>query len=411
VTSGADIRYNKTALSNGIRVVSETVPGARSVAVGLWMLSGSRDETEPAGIAHFLEHMVFKGTTRRNAYDIAVSLESLGGQLNAFTEREFTCFYAHLLGENLPEAVDVLADLVQNPRFDPPDIDNEKQVVIEEIRGLEDAPEDWVQELFLETAFDGHPLGRSVLGTMKSLRGADRDDLETFRTHHYTSDNCLVAAAGNLEHDRLVELVHNHLSGLPLKADKPPRTPARFHGAKNKTRRAPVGQAHLALGASGFPYNEPRKFALIVLNAMLAGGMSSRLFQRLREREGLAYAVYSMLDFWADAGLVSVYAGSSAENASRIQDEIHDEIDILCRDADAEGTVRTRTQVARGLELSLENTGSRMNRLAKMEAYTGRFTPIEEVIREVEAVTPEAVRETARTLLAPGGRSTVLLTA
>jgi predicted Zn-dependent peptidase len=411
VTSGDDIHYGKTTLPNGIRVVSETVPGARSVSVGLWMLSGSRDESEPAGLAHFLEHMVFKGTTRRSAYDIAVSIESLGGQLNAFTEREFTCFYAHLLGENLPEAVDVLSDLIQNPIFESADIDNEKQVVIEEIRGLEDAPEDWVQELFLETAFDGHPLGRSVLGTVQSIRGTRRDDLESFRRRHYTADNCLVAAAGNLKHDRLVELVQNHLSALPAKADKPPRTPATFRGSQNKTRKAPVGQAHLALGASGFPYNEPRKFALIVLNAMLAGGMSSRLFQRLREKEGLAYAVYSMLDFWADTGLVSIYAGSSAENAPKIQNEIHQEIDLLCREPDPEGVVRTRSQVSRSLVLSLENTGSRMTRLAKMEAYTGRFTPIEEVIRQVEAVTPDAVQETAKTLLAPASRSAVLLTA
>ncbi|HEX9934148.1 MAG TPA: pitrilysin family protein [bacterium] len=401
-------RFRKTRLRNGLRVVSEKMDGVRSVSIGVWIASGSRHETmRLSGISHFLEHMLFKGTRSRTAYRIATSLESLGGHLNAFTEREFTCAYAVILDENLPDAVDVLADVVQHPRLDPRDIQNEKHIVSEEIKNLEDAPEDFVQEFFLRSIFPDHPLGLSTLGTDDSLDRIRLSDLKKHHRRHYTCGNTIISAAGNLEHEKLVRMVERRFRDLPSGRLTHP-LPARF-GAKrlHKTVR-PTTQTHLVTGVPAYAYNNPKKFSLIILDVYFGGGMSSRLFQNLREKQGLAYTVYSFIDFWSDAGLWGVYTGTSPERLEQAVVGIDREFRrVLERGIPDNALKRVQNQLTRNLVLSLEDPSSRMNRIAKMEAYSGEYIPIREVVRSIQNVRPLDVQNTAAELLNGQERFTV----
>ncbi|MFH1940504.1 MAG: pitrilysin family protein, partial [bacterium] len=295
--------YSKTILDNGIRIVSEKMEGVRSVSVGVWILIGSRNESRRnCGISHLLEHMLFKGTESRTAFEIAVSLESLGGTLNAFTDREFTCIYAVVLDDNVSEAVEVMADVILNPVLDEKDLRVEKQVVLEEIRNLEDSPEDRIHEVFVQTVFNNRSLGSSTLGTYESIRRMKKSDLSAYHNKFCAANNIIIAAAGCIDHDFFVDCVSKYFHALNRGADS---VYEQFVLGQdfNRSLRSSISQSHICTGMPSFSYDSPEKISLIVLNSILGGGMSSRLFQEIREKKGLAYTIYSFFDFWSDTGL------------------------------------------------------------------------------------------------------------
>jgi predicted Zn-dependent peptidase len=404
------VRYRKTRLDSGVRVVTESMPGVRSVSIGVWIASGSRHETAPVGgISHLLEHMAFKGTERRNPYEIAVSLEALGGHLNAFTEKEFTCYCALVLDEHLEQAVDVLADIVQHPVLRPADLRSEKGIIHEEIRNVQDTPEDLIHERFLETVFSRHPLGAPILGTPATLRGIRREDLLTHRKSRYVYSNCIVSAAGNVDHRRLCRMIDSRFrdlgAGRPAKA-----LPPKIGAVRARTVRAPVSQGHICTGALGVSYTDRRKFPLLVLDTYFGGGMSSRLFQKLREEQGLSYSVYSFLDFWSDTGLWGVYTSTSPETLNRALDAIRAETRILIREGmPAAALERVKSQIIGNLLLTYEDCGHRMSRLAKMEAYTRSYTPIERVMQRFRSISVRDIRAAAESVMNGMEPFTVLL--
>jgi predicted Zn-dependent peptidase len=402
--------FKKTRLGNGLRIVSEKMDGVRSVSIGVWIASGSRHESKAQnGISHLVEHMLFKGTRSLTAYAIAVSLERFGGHLNAFTEREFTCVYAVVLDENLADAVKVIADVVQHPLFQPRDLENEKRIIAEEIKNVDDNPEDALQEIFLNTVFPDHPLGRSTLGSFSSIGSMQTSDLTSYHKRHYTCGNLIVSAAGNLEHETLVRLADKHMRDLPLGR---PRAgiPARFGRDERKRVARPTTQTHLVTGVPSYGYLDKKKFPLIVLDTYLGGGMSSRLFQNVREKQGLAYSVYSFIDFWSDAGLWGVYTGTSPERMEKAEKSIHRELAaVVARRIPESALRRIQSQITRNLVLTLEDPSSRMNRLAKMEAYSGRYTTLTEVVAAIQGVSSRDVHRVAQELLEGRKRYTVLM--
>lgn len=402
--------FKKTVLSNGIRIVSEKMDGVRSVSIGVWIHAGSRQETRKRnGVSHFLEHMLFKGTRSRTTFEIATSLESLGGHLNAFTEREFTCCFAVVLDENLPEAIDVLADVVQHPLLNLRDIENEKRIVFEEIKNVEDTPEEYLQEYFLQAVFPNHSLGFSTLGTFDSVGGIRRSDLAAYRKAYYINENIIVSAAGNLEHGVLVRLIERALRDLPSGKRKA-NPPARFGESISKTIHRPTTQTHILTAMPAYGYMDLKKFSLIVLDAYLGGGMSSRLFQNIRENQGLAYSVYSFIDFWADAGLWGVYTGTSPKLARKASESIEHEFEeLLSRGMSEHDLNRLKNQITGNLLLTLEDPSSRMNRLAKMEAYANQYTSVDGVLSKIRNVSLDDVRQAAVEILGKNKRFTVVM--
>jgi predicted Zn-dependent peptidase len=399
---------SRTELPGGLRVLSETVPGVRSVSIGIWIGVGSRDERPTqAGAAHYLEHLLFKGTTRRTAAGIAEEIDAVGGELNAFTAKEHTCYYAHVLDTDLPLAVDVLADVVTAATMRAADVEVERRVVLEEIAIRDDDPEDLLGELFDEAVFGAHPLGRPVIGSEESVRGLSRDTLHEFWRGEYTTPRMVVAAAGNLEHAHLIELVAAALGPASTRAGgarpEPPRpsVPAELGAvAQLVLRPDETEQVHLMLGMPALSRHDPRRSALSVLSTALGGGPSSRLFQQVREQRGLAYSVYSALAAYSDAGTFAVYAGCAPERV--------DEVVAVLRGVLAEVAAGglTPAEVARaqgnlrgGLVLGLEDTASRMNRLGRSEIDHGRQRTITESLDRITAVTAEQVGELARELL------------
>ncbi|MBI4550979.1 MAG: insulinase family protein [Candidatus Latescibacteria bacterium] len=394
--------YRKSVLPNGIRVVTEYVPHVRSLTIGLWVRSGSRHErVEQNGIAHFLEHMVFKGTRSRTAYQIAQSIESLGGYLNAFTGRELNCYLARLLDVHAPVAIDVLADILQHSLFDPDEVEKEKHVVIDEIKGMEDNPEEWLHDQFTSLIWQPHPLGRSILGTEATVSALTREEIRAYLDTYYTADRTTVVAAGNVDHDQIVELVRQTLLFPDRPAADPPAVlspPA----ARCQVTTKDIAQAHLCVGGHGLPFRDERKYALFVLNAALGGGMTSRLFQAVREKAGLAYSIYSDLDFYEDTGLFSIYAGTDGADVPRVLEMIYTECARLRQEPLHEDELQdSKSQLTGGLILSMENTGTVMNRLARLELYLDSYSSIDETIAQVDAVTLTQVQELAEELLDP----------
>ena len=402
-STGPAREIETTTLRNGVRVITEAMPHVRSVSVGIWIGTGSRREMpEQNGISHFIEHMLFKGTTHRSAEDIARSVDSIGGNLDAFTAKELVCFNTKVLDEHLSLAWDVIADLVLNPLFQPVDIEKEKGVILEEIKMEADSPDYLVHEIFSSNFWKDHPLGKPILGTRDTVKRFDSDGIRRYYSEVYAPANLIVTAAGNLTHDRLVALVREHFEALPLggpaKPDPIPNTHARI-ALRNKKA---LEQVHLCLGVPSYPLPHQERFACYVLNTLLGGGMSSRLFQNIRERQGLAYAVFSELNPYRDTGCLSIYAGTSLESAGKVVESILNEFRDLKQHAVGEEELRRAKDHLKGsLMLSLESTASRMSNLARQEMYFGKFFTLDELVESIESVTAADVQRIAQTFFDP----------
>ncbi|MDN5861299.1 MAG: insulinase family protein [Pseudonocardia sp.] len=391
-------------------MLTEEVPGVRSVALGVWLAVGARDESpDEAGAAHYLEHLLFKGTSRRSAAAIAEEFDAVGGDLNAFTAKEHTCYYAHVLDTDLPLAIDVLADVVTGATMAPADVEIERGVVLEEIAMRDDDPEDLVGELFDEVMFGGHPLALPVLGTEASIRGMRRDTLHAFWRDRYTTPAMVVTAAGSVRHEHVVDLVGAALAAATDRAGSagpvPPRRAVVAPPVPTQPRLALCGddseQTHLLLGVPALDRHDPRRTALTVLNTALGGGPSSRLFQQVREQRGLAYSVYSAVAAYSDAGALSVYTGCAPERLDEVVAVVHTVLaDVAAHGLTAVEVVRAQGNLRGGLVLGLEDTPSRMSRLGRSEIDHGRQRSIADSLDRISAVTVDDVNELARELLA-----------
>jgi len=392
-------QHLKTVLPNGVRVVTERIPHVRSISLGLWIEVGTRDELpEENGISHFIEHMMFKGTRRRNSKEIAESLEAVGGHLNAFTGKEVTCYYAHLLDEHLPIAIDVLTDLLTDSLFDIGEMNKERGVIIEEINAVDDTPEELIHELFFNDLFPEHALGTSTLGTRETVSSFSREQLLSFTRRHYTRNRIVVSAAGNIEHETLLNLLNGRLDSLSSNGPRKMITPSSVRNLG--TVKEDVGaQTHICLGTRALRFEDTRKFNFLVMNTLLGGGMSSRLFQNIREKHGLAYSIYSFHDFMYDTGIFGTYIGTDPERETQAVGLLKEELARL-RDEKVPATEieRTKNQLKGSLMLGLESTSSRMNRLANMEMYLGRYYSLDEVVEGIEHVTSEGVQMLAQDL-------------
>jgi predicted Zn-dependent peptidase len=400
-----EISIERKVLSNGLVLVTEHMPHMRSVAIGIWVRAGSRGE--PAGlngIAHFIEHMVFKGTSRRNAEQIAREMDSVGGLLDAFTSKEMVSFNAKVLDENLPVAFDVLSDLVLGPLFADEDIAKEKQVILEEIRMEDDNPESLAHETLTQNFWRGHPLGAPILGTRATVRQLMRSSVVNCFKRWYTPANTVITAAGNVHMEGLLKLVAKPFGKLKGngRVNSGSRMTPHTH-ARLITRNKPaLEQAHITLAVPSYPLAHPGRYAASVLNNILGGSMSSRLFQNIRERQGLAYAVFSELNPYSDAGMLSVYAGTSRSTTERVLRSIAGEFARLKKEPVAADELRrAKDQLKGSLVLSLESPGARMSNLARQEIYFGRFFSVEELHASLEAVTADDVQRTAREFFDP----------
>ena len=393
----------KTTLPNGLIVVSEAMPHVRTAAVGLWVKSGSRVEpAEVNGISHFIEHMVFKGTARRSAEHIAQEADALGGHLDAFTAKELVCFNMKVLDQHLAEAFDILTDLVTAPVFRDPDIEKERAVITEEIKMEQDNPEYLVHELFSQSFWQGHAIGRPILGTVKTLGGFNHDVVDRFHRRWYAPNRMVVSGAGHLEHERLVELVTARLGSLEAQSDghldSVPQARARLTTRSKKD----LEQVHLCVGTPACPLPDDRRYAVSLLANILGGGMSSRLFQRIREQEGLAYAVFAEIQAYRDTGLLTVYAGTARETAQQALRLILAELRRLKQEPVAGDELRrAKDNLKTTLMLSLESTTARMSNLARQEIYFGRFFTPDEILAAIDAVTAEEVQAAALEFFRP----------
>ena len=388
---------HKTVLANGLRVVTETMPAVRSVSLGVWLNAGSRHETDPdSGMTHFIEHMVFKGTARFSARELACEIDGLGGHLDAFTSKETTAFTAKVLDEHWPRALDVLADMVQNPTFAEAEIEREKGVILEELKMDEDNPDYLLGTIFAGSFWRGHGMGRPVIGTQESIQSFGRSRLRQFFSNTFRAPNLLLAAAGNVDHDEFVEAAEQQFGGLsaiaPIHAEQPPQARAEVV-LHNKPS---LEQVHLLLGVDTFSARDPRRFAGLVLSTLLGGGFSSRLFQKIREEAGLAYNVYSDLGLYSDAGCLSVGVGTSLEAVKRVLQLALQEFRDLKNGTAPEAEVRRAKDHLKGsLMLGLESTGSRMANLARQEAIHGQVRSLDEVKDDIEAVTAQEIQALA----------------
>ncbi|MFQ5961744.1 MAG: M16 family metallopeptidase, partial [Candidatus Methylomirabilales bacterium] len=397
----------KEVLDNGLVILTEKMPAVRSVSIGVWIQVGSRlEEQGQAGISHFIEHMVFKGTEKRTAEEIATAIDSVGGVLDAFTSREYTCFNAKVLGEHVPLAMDLLADLVLHARLDPADVEREREVILQEIKMVEDAPDDQIHDLFTQTTWGNHPLGRPILGKRETLRQIGRDEIAHYMDCHYRPDRAIISAAGDLDHQHVVDLVTAAFGGWGGFARRDPMSPPMSRNTVVNESRD-LSQVHLCLGVSGLPYPHQDRYTLSVLNTILGGGMSSRLFQEIREKRGLVYSIYSYTASYRDGGLIVVYAGTSSDHYQEVVDLIQGAFRAI--QGEPVGSTefrRAKEQLKGNLLLALESTGSRMTRLAKMHMYFDRCFGLEEIIQGIEAVTPERLHQLTQSLF-DGGSCTL----
>lgn len=394
---------HREPLPNGLILLSEEMPHLRSISIGIWMKSGSRDEKpEVNGISHFVEHMVFKGTTTRSAQEIARQVDSIGGNMDAFTGKEVICFNIKVLDEHLPMAIDILSDLVLNPVFAPRDITREKGVIIEEIKMDEDNPDYLIHEIFTQNFWKDHPLGKPILGTKETVRSFEQEKLLDFYSHHFVPNNIIISAAGNLNHQRFVALIKERFAGLaPVPNGHRQGPPAVTPRIVTRNKKS-LEQVQLCIGVPSHPISHEKRYVSYVLNTVLGGGMSSRLFQKVREEQGLVYSIYSDLNPYRDTGCLMVNAGTSLESARKVVDSVLAEFHELKSDAIPEEELRrAKDQLKGNLMLGLESSTSRMSNLARQEMYFDRFFSLDETIAQIEAVRAEEVAGMANFLFQP----------
>ncbi|HEY8728228.1 MAG TPA: pitrilysin family protein [Acidothermaceae bacterium] len=408
--SGADgAVVRRTVLPGGLRVITEAMPTVRSVSFGVWVGVGSRDETPAlAGSSHYLEHVLFKGTKRRNALEISAALDAVGGEMNAFTSKEYTCFYARVLDNDLPLAVDVISDMMTSSIVRTADVDSERGVILEEIAMHEDDPGDVVHDAFAEALFGDTPLGRPILGTVESINALQRNAIHGYYRRRYRPENMVIAVAGNLDHAKVVRLVAKAFDAMltdDAQVDRLP-SPPRVGGRPPQARSdvsvvtRPTEQAHLVFGMPALSRVDERRFALGVLNGALGGGMSSRLFQEIREKRGLAYSVYSYAAHHAETGMFGVYAGCQPAKAKQVLEICREQVDLVARGGiTADELARGKGQLAGALVLGLEDTGSRMSRLGKAELVYGEILTVNELLARIDSVTLDQVRDIAADVL------------
>ena len=395
----------KERLTNGLTLITESIPHVRSVSLGVWLKRGSRHE--PArlnGISHFIEHLVFKGTESRTAQEIALAMDTVGGQMDAFTTKEYTCFYAKVLDERLPTVIDLLSDIVLHAKFDPVEVERERKVVLEEIKMVEDTPDELVYDLFAGNFYPRHSLGRPIQGTAKTLVSFSRNRLLHFFKEAYRPENMLIAAAGNFRHARVARLIRESFGKMKRgrKAEPKPRSPRARPGLVKKSKRE-LEQLHLLLGLPAFPESFEGRYRLFVLNTLLGGTMSSRLFQKIREERGLAYSVYSGVNGFQDCGFLMVYVATRAAKGKDVVQLILDQFQDLREKGPTPEEMKVAKENLKGsLMLSLESTSSRMSSLARQEMYFGRQFTLKEMLQGIDSVTPDGVHDLSATLFQNG---------
>ncbi|MFQ5841243.1 MAG: M16 family metallopeptidase [Thermodesulfobacteriota bacterium] len=391
--------YQKTVLKNGIRVVSQKIPHIRSISIGIWITTGSRQEnSEEKGISHFIEHLVFKGTKNRTAHDIAKEIDSVGGILNGFTEREYTCFHAKMLDQHCPLAVELLSDIFLNSIFDPNEIERERNVVLQEIKMVEDTPDDYIHDLFNRDFWGRHSLGYPIVGEKEQVNSFDRETICRYFDDHYRSNHLIISMAGSFDHDEVIQRIEDKFAGLQQRVEsgkgKSPEPNARISVFPRD-----LEQVHLCLGTNGISQTHPMRFAGYILNTLLGRGMSSYLFQEIREKRGLAYSVYSYRPAYLDAGQLVVYAGTDKGSLKEVIRLIIEQFDRFRKvRIRAQELKRAKEQLKGNLLLFLESSDSWMTRLAQNEIYFGKHILIEEVIQSIEKVTSEEVNQLAQNL-------------
>jgi predicted Zn-dependent peptidase len=395
--------YERTKLANGIVIAAEHVPNVRSISVGLWLRTGSvNEECYNNGVSHFIEHMLFKGTEKHTAREIAEAMDSIGGQLNAFTSREYTCYYARVLDEHLEFAISLLSEMLCKSRFSPEELEKERGVILEEINMYEDEPDELVHDLFAKLVFGDHPLGRPILGTAETVNSLTRMKIISYINQYYTPGRILVAAAGNLFQARLAELVDKQL-GSYAAPDMVKNPQAIEYRPKISTRYKQTEQVHLIVGGPGLTRQDEDRYALEILEAILGGGMSSRLFQELREERGLVYSTYSFISLYEDYGLWGAYAGTNKEQAQTVVNAITEQLYRLTSEPiKNEELVRARQQLKGSLLMGLESTSNRMSRIAKDELFMEDGLTPEQEIEILEAVSVEDLQRLSQRLLAKG---------
>ncbi len=388
-----------TRLDNGLRVATESIPGIATASVGLWVGAGARYETaEVNGVAHLLEHMLFKGTPRRDARRIAVEIEDVGGQLNAYTGRETTAYYARVLAEDAPLAIDMIADMVSHATMDETELARERKVVIQEIGQVADTPDDIIFDHFQQTAYPDQPLGRPVLGTLETVGGLGRTALFDYRDRHYAPENAILIATGAVDHDRIVELARAHLGDLPRPGIAPPAPAARYAGGTYREEQD-LEQLHLVLGFEGVSFTDPAYYAMNVYSTLIGGGMSSRLFQEIRENRGLVYSIHSFAAPYADGGLFGVYAGTGEEEVRELVPVLCDELMASTAKLEPGELERAKAQLKAALLMSMENPSGRAEQLGQQILLFGHPLAPEDIIAHVEAVNEDAVRDVAIRML------------
>ncbi|MGB8656554.1 MAG: pitrilysin family protein [Candidatus Zixiibacteriota bacterium] len=403
--------YKKTILENGIRVVTEKIDYVRSISIGAWIDVGSRDEEkDEMGVSHFIEHMLFKGTKKRTAKEIASSLESVGGALNAFTSREHTCYFARVLDEHLDIALDVISDILKNALLSPAHFEKEKEVILSEIKELEDSPADLVHDLLMSTIWEENSLGRPIIGSADSVLKMTRSKLVDYMKRNYTCSQVVIAASGNLKHEVLVDKIRRKFQfstdhRATVDSQKPP-----LAGRNRLVEKRRTAQIHVTLGCPLFPYRDKRRYSALVLTNILGGGMSSRLFQTVREKLGLAYSIYSFVDFFEDAGVFGIYLGTDKKKVVQVLDLVMKEITQLRRNSlSSEELSHAKSQLKGSLMLAQESTSNRMNRLARYELLLRDFVSLDETVESINKIRARDVISVAEDFLHPDNMSVVVL--
>jgi predicted Zn-dependent peptidase len=399
-------RIDRTTLPNGLQVVTETIQSVRSVSIGIWIKTGSRHELEKqAGVTHFLEHMIFKGTEKRTPYQIAAALESLGGHLNAFTGTEYTCYYARCLDTHLPIAIEVLSDMVNNSTFVEAEIAKEKKVILEEMKMYRDSPDDYIFEEFSNQLYGKHPLGRPIIGFEKTVKAVDQKSLFDYVDQRYFPSNIIVATAGNVSHDTVLDCLSGFFEGrVANNSAKPAQViatlPEKQPVADRKVLTKKIEQTHYIIGKQALSNSDPLRYQLLLLNTVLSGGMSARLHQNIREKYGYCYSVSSFIQSFSDTGMFGVYVGTDKEYLDHVRDLILTEFKKLQDDILSDQELfEAKSQLKGKLLLAQENMSNRMTRLAKSEIYYNRYVPIDELVTEIDAVSADSIKDFATEFL------------